>query len=497
MASARRPLLVQSPSTVTGRFESIVRVGPVALLALAVLLGLSAGCTFSANGSGPAEGASSEQAGSMAGQAAPPPFQLSPDLQHDVIAPHAGAAGLQPSVNELAWTSFIALNWPASPEQRGVPDRDNVIGGQQPDPEGGSGQPASPTVWETFKETSEIFLDPPTKPAAWNTPQPVPPQCPAVEVPSNVKGVASPKTIVTNQLYENIVPFTSSPLIDQNGKDVWFEVRVNQPFFDFIVDNGYYDSRNQPTNIMNAPEGSNLTAAVGSIVVKAAWKEMGEGDDPSRFYTTEALILPDGPTGSCRKATMGLVGLHIAHKTATRPEWVWATFEQVDNAPTKGETVPSGAHFSFNDPSCTTCPVNQKAKEGSTTPVQVERIIPIPDAVAQLNAEYQDGLVSAGNNLNSQTVWQYYELVNAQWPADPTNRKAFGGPVPQFLANTTLETYFQDPDANASPPHSCMGCHGQYAQSKDFIFAFYKACPAASGCGAAMELTGPEMLRSR
>ncbi len=468
-------------------------------LVLAVLLSLATGCAPAPPGSAPSATSGGEGTGSgvTTSSASPPSFQLSPDLQHDVIAPHAGAAGLQPSVNELAWTSFIALNWPASPEQRGVANRDNVTGGQQPDPEGGSGQAASPTVWETFKETSEIFLDPPTKPAAWNTPQPVPPQCPAVEVPSNVSGVPSPKTVVTNQLYENIVPFTNSPLIDQNGKDVWFEVRVNRPFFDFIVDNGYYDSRNQPKDIFNAPKGSNLTAKVGSIVVKAAWKELGKGDDPTHFYTTEALILPDGPTGSCRKALMGLVGLHIVHKTATRPEWVWATFEQVDNAPTQGAVVPTGAHFSFNDPSCTTCKVNQEPAAGSSTPVQVERVIPIPDDVAQLNAEYQAGLVDAGNTLNSQSVWQYYELVNAQWPADPPKRKIYGGPMPQFLANTTLETYFQTPDASVTPPHSCMGCHGQYAQKKDFIFALYKACPAGSGCGGTIELTGPEMLKSR
>jgi len=472
----------------------------VSLIASTLLVGLSslaalgAGC---APPPGAPAGQGAEEARAAADTAAPPPFQLSPDLQHDVIAPHAGAADFQPSINEMAWTTFVALNWPASAVERGVPNRNNVIGGQIPDPEGGGGLPAGPTVWETFKESSEVFLDPPVEPAAWNTPQTVPSQCPDVVAPSNVDGVPASKVLVTNQLYEDIVPFTSSPLIDQNGENVWFEVRMNEPFFDFIVKNGYYDSRNQPKVILDSPEGSNLTAAVGSIAVKAAWKVLGEGDDPSHFYTTNALILPEGPDGPCTAELMGLVGLHIVHKTATRPEWVWATFEQVDNAPTQGVSPPAGAHFSFNDPTCTDCPVNQEPAAGSDTPVQVERVIPIPDEVAQLNAEYQAGLVHAGNSENPKTVWQYYELVNAQWPADPPNREIYGGPVPEFLANTTLETYFQTPDASAKPPHSCMGCHGQYAQNTDFIFAFQKACPGAQGCGGTLEITGPEMLRSR
>ena len=41
---------------------------------------------------------------------------------------------------------------------------------------------------------------------------------------------------------------------------------------------------------------------------------------------------------------MGLVGLHIAHKTQHAPQWIWSTFEQVDNY--------KGPDPSFNDPAC-------------------------------------------------------------------------------------------------------------------------------------------------
>ena len=34
---------------------------------------------------------------------------------------------------------------------------------------------------------------------------------------------------------------------------------------------------------------------------------------------------------------MGLTGLHIIHKTKNSPQFIWATFEHVNNAPNKNE----------------------------------------------------------------------------------------------------------------------------------------------------------------
>src|SRR5258708_24974505 len=104
-------------------------------------------------------------------------YIFSPDLPHDVVALHAGAAGLQPSMDTMSWETLIALAWPASSTQNGVPDRNNQIGGIPPDPEGGSGKPAGPTVFETFKASEDIFLNPPVKPSGFNQPQRIPGPC--------------------------------------------------------------------------------------------------------------------------------------------------------------------------------------------------------------------------------------------------------------------------------------------------------------------------------
>lgn len=409
-------------------------------------------------------------------------FQLSPDMQHDVIALHAGASDIQPSMDYLSWTTFVALNWPASATANGVPDRNNVIGGVPGDPEGGGkGLPNGPTVWETFKESSDIFLNPPVKPSTFNAPQRIPPQC----LPIIKRGTKAKILLMDSKfsdfLSDTTEAFTNSPLIDQNGKKVWYEVRLNEVEYDFIVNNGYYDSRRQPSVISFIP-GSNTGKGAGPVHVKAAWKIMGANDDPKRFYTTTALVYEAKMLPACLEVQVGLVGLHIVHKTASRPQWVWSTFEQIDNTqnpvPAAQQcTQPLGTHYSFYNPNCsaTNCPPNQQTTPDSTTPTQVVRVTPIRDAVKQLNCQFQAALRQA----NFKSVWQYYQLIDTQWPAAPQNTKIFGGPRPPILANTTLETYFQGPNKAGDPPHSCMDCHGQFGQNKDFLFQLFKAYPQA------------------
>src|SRR5262249_61473806 len=63
--------------------------------------------------------------------------------------------------------------------QGAFPDAKIVMGGWK---WGGEGNrkpplPTGPTVWETFKDTSDIFLDPPVKPSSFDSPEIIPPQC--------------------------------------------------------------------------------------------------------------------------------------------------------------------------------------------------------------------------------------------------------------------------------------------------------------------------------
>src|SRR6202171_387029 len=98
---------------------------------------------------------------------------------------------------------------------------------------------------------------------------------------------------------------------------------------------------------------------------------------------------------------MGLTGLHILTKAL--PQWVWITFEQVNNL------------------SCTA----------------VQRRDPIPDNIAKVNKQMQALLAG--------TKWKNYELVGVQTSAGTADD-------PVLLANTQIETLFQSRS-------SCLTCH--------------------------------------
>ena len=405
----------------------------------------------------------------------PPYYVFSPDPPHDLTA-NTGAQGNQPYVDSMAWDVFIALNWPAPNPltQRGVPDRQNIIGGfYQPGEGGGKSSPVGPTVWETFKDTNDIYLDPPVKPTAFDVGESVPPACRSLAA---ANPVAARRTLVMKSKFDDVLRGTKQAdgnrLVDQNGQDVWYEVKLNRVYYDYVVQNQFYDSRKQTGKTIAFPASSNVTAAPGTIKVKAAWKVMGpsgtkQPDDPSKFYTTQALVL-DPDTGKCSQQMLGLVGLHIVMKTKTFPQWLWATFEHVANAPDQTAGPQPNMAYNFYSAACANCAVNTPpTKAQPQVPTQVMRVVPIDGLAETKNALYQ----AAFKTLRPDNVWQNYMLVDAQWGAKTESPSIPN--QPQFLANTTLETYLQA----ATNPNGCINCHGAFAAKTDFDFQLKFANP--------------------
>ena len=221
-----------------------------------------------------------------------------------------------------------------------------------------------------------------------------------------------------------VQPFKSGPLVDQqNGRFVRFEVAINRDAFDYIVNQELYSKAGQNKAApVNVPIADPAKKTVGSIILKSAWKVMGPADHPERFHTIDALVYnppqDDPPVKeSCSVVKMGLVGFHITHKTASEPQWVWSTFEHVDNV----EVPPgSGLTPSFYNLDCANCPVNDPPPKPwdpdrvwpKELRSQVKRVIPIDDATKALNAQWQKKL----SDVNKKSVWQYYQLISA--PAD-------------------------------------------------------------------------------
>lgn len=394
-------------------------------------------------------------------------LKLSPDIPFDLQAkPPFTVEGLQPQFDQLSWQTFVAMNWPALPN--GTPNRSRQIG-QDKD---------NPTVWETWRESSTIFLPNGVPPAPWGTPaatsQPVPAACRALLQPGVrlLVQVGKKPGILT----EAIQPFGTGPLIDQQGRYARFEILVNQSIFDTIFNQKLYSKQAQQSAGVAVFEcGNTTTKSVGAIMVKAAWKLLSAEEKASkRFHSVQAVVYTPASqvppiSEKWELTTVGLVGLHVVHKTAGSPQWIWSTFEHVDNCPTDG--IPADhPHYNFYRKGDAAMPINTPPDRpwdpNAIEPVgrrsQIVRLIPIDPPTQTLNRRWQTALRA----VNPASVWQYYQLVGTQWPAAPAKgcdvastapANMSGAPAPQFLGNTTLESYIQGKTSNVSS--SCIECH--------------------------------------
>jgi hypothetical protein len=480
----------------------------IAIVAFAVI------CVIAWNGSrqmSPNTEAASTQAPSLAPTCN---IVLSSAVPHDANIPQAdkgNPTAEQIDFDTFSWNSFIALNWPADPNNNGKPD---------PDPNKKIGlQDYSPVVWETYKESYAVFSADakgnPVRPASWNSsPQP-PPGCGSNA--DYAKKLNQPVRVIKNiskdGLNEFLEAFVMAPLIDQKGAFARYEILVNQDEFQHIMNPAnpltglirppLWDSRNQKN--VNFPVGR-VGGPEGPIEVKAAWKILGPKDDPSHYHSEWIQIAwPTNNPGSYKCSEpmrVGLIALHIAHKTFNAPQWAWSTFEQIENyTPPAGS--PPGAKASFSNPDCppATCPPNQIPTQPASgwngdpsvlnqgPPTQV-----VPGKSARVQTSCNDQAIQLLKSVNPNTVWQYYRLVSTQWPQDPycsgkpcpvynppTLAHQGANQLPVNLANSVIETYFMGPPESRDKP-SCMACHNGAQglitnQPLDFSFALQEAYP--------------------
>jgi hypothetical protein len=322
------------------------------------------------------------------------------------------------------------------------------------------------------------------------------------------------------------------PLVGQNRYYVRYEIRFNRIAFEHIKRNNLHKKEFQPSD-GQVPAGF----PAGSVIVKAAWRIIAEGPDGDpvaaadrdfrgRCYWTRARIRINDRWEDRR---VGLVGLHVIHRTPKRPQWIWSSFEQVDNVP-DGDPEPRKA-YSFNygaekqgknlphnsdpDPLLSTATIpavrtgQQLLGEGTLPiPIQVVRERPIQKSTRGTNAKMQALAGVAG------TPWANYQLVVTQYPTRPDDIDADppGDPYPGpgglvdivtrkagteegktvtelhektyvNVANTTMETYFQST--------SCMDCHANANRyGVAFIFSLGRTLPPSGDLAGAVRPPG-------
>ena len=255
----------------------------------------------------------------------------------------------------LSWKTFVALNSPALPN--GNPDPSKGLGGITP---------ATPLVWEFWEPTANVFLANGQKPS-WS---------PSINQPIDHFKAGWRQVAPVN---EGLQAF-SGPLVDQNGKWVHYISYMNRVEFDYLTTGKeLYNLEGQAdfvrSNKIEFPENTDTTE--GAIEIKLAWKVLTPAEAASNRFLVKRLPVvqyrPAGATAASAPApahlsgktsdnpgtgnqleTLGLIGMHISMRTRSSPQWIWATFEQIDNTRLElasGDAKhPLPAHPSLSNP---------------------------------------------------------------------------------------------------------------------------------------------------
>jgi hypothetical protein len=158
--------------------------------------------------------------------AAPPcaPNFASPFVDSKGVSHTFDIDGLQHNFDFYSWETFVALNWP---------NGGGTAIGKGPRP-GGDAQSAWEDV-KNFRQLPDVMLEDGAKPS-WGS-RIVPAECQSMDGPGKMV------IHVIEEAFDQ--PFKSGPLIDQNGNYALFDILINKPMFDYIVENGLYSRRGQ------------------------------------------------------------------------------------------------------------------------------------------------------------------------------------------------------------------------------------------------------------
>lgn len=407
---------------------------------------------------------------------------------------------VQSPFDNMAWQMFVGLNWRA-----GVPG----------DPGQGLTTPGT-RVWQTWPRVENVFGPAPSAPSCFN-----PLRLPTFTIASDGKGNPSARD------EEYLQASTNLPLIDVNGNWTVFERRLDTVEADYLANPIEAPGASLTTlpgqqaflkagGVVAFPESAPTPVGWhGAFEIKAAWRilDTAKGDDPSRYFTMRALLqvsgeLVEGKKPICAPVTLGLVGMHMIQKTPPLgkmlAEWIWASFEHVDNAPpaqTACDPTGDTPCAAINQQSCGAGAPDQTTRysyfdralkqpaatnvmpvasnTAAPTAFQWSRTEPYARAYQQTPGGVSPQAVRCWNvySLTSvlndawraklrqaNSVFANYMLIGTQWGGnvEPVEHGQIpDNAVPGLLSNITLETYIQNLNTGSSGmgPGSCIGCH--------------------------------------
>ncbi|MFC5323341.1 hypothetical protein [Bradyrhizobium oligotrophicum] len=456
-----------------------------------------------------------------------------PTLSSQLPADIPGGAGNATITDAavFAWQEFIALNWPAAKQTgvagsqtRGVPDNSKRFG----DDSSGANQANQPVVWETYRSKVETFpgvgdppgyvndptkdygfdvgpayvygtrstTSPPNGPPLQNNPGGSPLNVPPCQNPAQ-SAVATPAYVNLDEITQigldsmlaGVLPSSIKKPTAQNANAqpqlIRFLAKGNRTFYDYVAANTFWyqgaafvtaksNFNTAAVNNQYPPPQPTIALPAGTVLVKAAWRQLAPSENASSFHTKTVRFYDEGAgtqTACYREQTWALIALHIIQKTPTAPNFIFATFEYTSNilnqngtpvennngaevkAPPGDAMNPRLNYFDVNNkyyspdqpkgvpaqppaptpPSGATLPLVQVTGayckpesslyfqdldlNGDPVPPAnsgvcvKKRYFAIPPQIQQVNAAAHAALSSYG----APPIWQNYKLVNVQW----------------------------------------------------------------------------------
>jgi hypothetical protein len=328
-------------------------------------------------------------------------------LAVNILAPSAGAQTLEPwkepqdsaeainNPDRYIWRVFVALNWPADVKQKKA-DASKKFGDAAP----------GPVTWETWRNARNEAPDT-AFPLDGSDPGPW-----LGKESSSEKLVSSFDDGPLQQLIRrNILRNAKGPLPafdDASARTRTNETRLNQAAFEFLRSKKLYNADEQIKLFTSGQVTIEFPLAAKEI--KAQWREISSADKP-RYHWVEVK------SGAATKL-YGLTALHITTKDL--PNWLWATFEHIDN---------------------------KLSQANGGRPGNEGWLLPSRDRFACANPPYDCELSPAGIGLQG-TKWENYRLRGTQIDFVDSRGKT------TLLANSNPESGFQTTS-------SCITCHAR------------------------------------
>jgi hypothetical protein len=273
---------------------------------------------------------------------------------------------------------------------------------------------------------------------------------------------------------------SNKPVYDQRGRRVRYEERLDPYSFYTVF---FYRFASEPladaavrSARIDLPQGqcNEDSNSHGAIAVKLAWKDLSQEEDEGGRYLSRSTRGPDGGA-----ITLGLVGFHIMQKPIDYQEWVWSTFEHVDNfIPPPGSAVAS-----FHDPACHDC-VDNETRRYDAGPAQCRtQIVPTPTELeaaelVSVNARFRAWAQRQGS------VLQHYRLIGVQYtPHAYRDGGDFGPPTPAVLRNSIIETYLDGKGHACGPCDECDAGVPEAGDGAPFLSSRCMNCHSFAGNG--------------